>query len=169
MQQSVFEHDKIRDLNRVQAFRKRCRCSDQSFVLTNGCFDLLHPGHVAFLANAANKGDHLCVGVNSDVSVKSLKGETRPLFPQEQRAFMVAALEAASIVFVFQTKKFAEQIAVLQPDVYVKAGDYSLDNMCEEERMELQQCGAQIEFLPFVPGCGTSRLINQIRKLPDEF
>jgi rfaE bifunctional protein nucleotidyltransferase chain/domain len=168
MQQSFFEHDKILDLNQVEAFRNQCRCSDQRFVLTNGCFDLLHPGHVAFLATAATKGDHLCVGVNSDFSVKSLKGETRPLFPQQQRAFMLAALEAVSIVFVFETKRFAGQIALLQPDVYVKAGDYSIESMCEEERLELKQCGASIEFLPFVSGCGTSRLIKQIRKLPGE-
>lgn len=131
-------------------------------VFTNGCFDLLHPGHVQYLEAARGLGDALVVGINSDDSVRRLaKGADRPLVPQEDRLRVVAALEAVDAVCLFGEDTPRELIAALLPDVLVKGGDYSVDAVVG--RTEVEAAGGRVEIIPFLEGHSTTDLIERIR------
>jgi D-beta-D-heptose 7-phosphate kinase/D-beta-D-heptose 1-phosphate adenosyltransferase len=130
-------------------------------VFTNGCFDLLHPGHVSYLDEARRLGDHLVVGVNTDASVQRLKGPGRPLVSQDDRALVVAALAAVDGVTLFDEDTPLALIEALKPDVLVKGGDYELNTIVGREAVE--GAGGEVRVIPFVGGYSTSELIQRIR------
>ncbi|KXU34051.1 ADP-heptose synthase [Cephaloticoccus primus] len=159
----ALETPKLLSLAEAVAARAALRRAGKRAVLTNGVFDLLHPGHLYSLAAARRLGDALFVAINSDASVRALKGPTRPILSEAQRAYALAALECVDAVLVFDSERLTEEIRALAPDVYAKAGDYTLETLNSQERAELERCGAQISFLPFLPGFSTTTLIEKIR------
>ena len=142
-------------LERAAALRAR----GQRLVLTNGCFDLLHVGHVRYLQAARGLGDYLVVGVNSDASVRRLKGPTRPLVPAAARAEIIAALGCVDAVVIFDTPTAEPLVAALRPEVYVKGDDYS-EATLPEARL-VRAYGGTIALLPTVPGASTTALIER--------
>jgi rfaE bifunctional protein nucleotidyltransferase chain/domain len=141
------------------------RARSRRVVATNGCFDLLHFGHVSYLQRARKLGDLLVVGLNGDRSVRELKGPGRPLVPQRQRAAVLAALACVDAVVIFPQKRAHRFLAIVRPDIYVKGGDYRPETLDPRERAVLTTVGSQIRILPFVKGFSTTRLIARIRKV----
>ena len=141
--------------------RQRLRVSGKQLVFTNGVFDLLHVGHVRYLQQARELGDALIVAVNSDASVRQLKGDTRPLMNENDRAEILAALAAVDYVTIFDDISPRLLIAELLPDVLVKGGDYSLDQI--HGRAEVEAAGGRVVSLPFVEGASTSRIIERMK------
>jgi rfaE bifunctional protein nucleotidyltransferase chain/domain len=131
-------------------------------VFTNGCFDLLHPGHIRSLEQARELGDALIVGLNSDASVRQLKGEGRPLLPECERAEILAALESVDAVIVFDDLTPRDVIARLLPDVLVKGGDWPSDQIVGRE--EVQAAGGLVISVPVVPGFSTTEILRKIRE-----
>ena len=132
-------------------------------VFTNGCFDLLHPGHVAYLEQARSLGEALLVGVNTDASARRLnKGQGRPLTPESDRARVLAALACIDRVVLFDEDTPLELITLLQPDVLVKGGDYQLSEIVGREVVQAR--GGQVLTLPFVPGYSTTALLQRLRR-----
>jgi len=147
------------------AWRESTRASGRVWVATNGCFDLLHAGHVAYLESARSLGDALLVGLNGDSSVRELKGPTRPLNAEADRARVLAALECVSAVVVFPEKRAVRFLSEARPDLYVKGGDYTLDTIDQDERRAVESGGGRIVFLPFLPGRSTTGLVSRIQTL----
>ena len=141
------------------------RARGKRLVATNGCFDLLHVGHVTYLERARLQGDALLVGLNGDVSVRQLKGPDRPVTPEEDRAAVLAALESVDGVCVFADTRATEFLAAAQPDIYVKGGDYTLETLDQNERRAVEQGGGRIVIIPFVPGKSTTALLKKIMRL----
>ncbi len=144
------------------ARREQLREQGKTLVLTNGCFDLLHCGHVYSLREAAKLGNELWVGLNGAESVRALKGPTRPVQGDLERAFTLGALDCVAGIFLFHTPRLTAEIRALAPDVYAKAGDYTLETLNPEERSALLAAGTQIRFLPFLQGFSTTSLIAKI-------
>jgi D-beta-D-heptose 7-phosphate kinase/D-beta-D-heptose 1-phosphate adenosyltransferase len=134
---------------------------DRTVVFTNGCFDILHPGHVESLAQAKALGDVLVVGLNSDASVRRLKGAGRPLMSEADRAVMLAALRSVDAVTLFDDDTPLELISTLLPDVLVKGGDYDLDGIVGREVVE--EAGGEVRVLQFVEGYSTTRILDGSR------
>ena len=145
--------------------RRRLKSSGKTFVLTNGCFDLLHAGHVSSLVEASQFGDELWVAVNSDLSVSRIKGAKRPIIPQLERAYMVKSLECVSGVIIFETDRLTEQILLLQPDVYVKSCDYNENTIDASEKESLKMVNAKLKFTCLIDSLSTSKIIDKIRLL----
>lgn len=141
------------------------RACGKRLVATNGCFDLLHLGHVVYLETARNHGDALLVGLNSDGSVRELKGPERPVTPEGDRAAVLAALESVDGVCVFTEKTAIRFLAAVEPDIYVKGGDYTLETLNQDERRAVEQAGGRIVIIPFVPGRSTTALLKKISRL----
>jgi D-beta-D-heptose 7-phosphate kinase/D-beta-D-heptose 1-phosphate adenosyltransferase len=154
--------DKIRSIEDMLAERARLRHSGARLVFTNGVFDLLHVGHVRYLAQARALGDALVVAINSDRSVRELKGPDRPVFDQAERAEILAALRQVDYVVVFDDISPRRLITQLLPDVLVKGGDYQLDQI--HGREEVEAAGGKVISLPFVDGASTSNLIERMKK-----
>ncbi len=154
---------KLLSLDQAIDLRERLRQSGRRVVLTNGVFDLLHTGHLHFLQQARARGDALFIALNSDQSVKQLKGPLRPVQTEAERAYALAALACVDAVVVFREKRLTREILSLRPDVYTKAGDYDLEKLDPDERGALQQVGARIEFMPFLAGFSTTSLIAKIK------
>jgi len=132
-------------------------------VFTNGCFDLLHPGHVSYLQAARNLGDALVVGLNSDASVKRLKGSARPLVPERDRAAVLAALRSVDAVVIFDDDTPIRLLRELKPAVYVKGGDYRIEDLPEAK--VAAEIGAEVKILPFEPGYSTTALVEKVRSI----
>ncbi len=132
-------------------------------VFTNGCFDLLHVGHVRYLQAARALGDALAIGLNADESVRALKGPGRPLHSADDRAEVLAALACVDYVSVFSDPRATTLLAEVRPHVYVKGGDYQLETLNPAEFAVLQTIGARIEFVPMVPGRSTTRTIERMQ------
>jgi len=132
-------------------------------VFTNGCFDLLHPGHVLYLEAARALGDRLLVGINSDASVTRLKGPQRPILPEVARATVLLGLRAVDWVTVFPEDTPLELINAVRPDLLVKGGDYALDQIVG--RLEVESWGGIVKVIPFVPGFSTSELERRLGQL----
>ena len=163
MESPLAQNEKLfPNLAAAVARRQILSAQGKKLVLTNGCFDLLHCGHVYYLREAARLGDELWIGLNGAESVRALKGETRPVQGDLERAFVLAALGFVSGVFFFHTPRLDKEIAVLRPDVYAKAGDYTIETLNPDERAALLECGADIRFLPFLPGFSSTNLIKKI-------
>jgi len=131
-------------------------------VFTNGCFDLLHPGHIGSLEQARALGDALVVGLNSDASVRQLKGAGRPVLPERERAEILAALECVDAVVIFNEPTPREVIARLLPDVLVKGGDWPGDQIVGRE--EVEAAGGRVVSIPVVPGYSTTEILRKIRE-----
>jgi rfaE bifunctional protein nucleotidyltransferase chain/domain len=150
-------------VKRTEASKVRTFHEGRTMVFTNGCFDLLHVGHVRYLAAARKLGDLLVVGLNSDDSVRELKGPSRPLNSEEDRAEVLAALSSVDHVVVFDEKRASAIIRELKPDVYAKGGDYTAETLDPDEVAVLQEIGARIEILPLIRGKSTTNLLEAIR------
>jgi rfaE bifunctional protein nucleotidyltransferase chain/domain len=153
---------KILSRDQLLAERSRLRAAGQKLVFTNGVFDILHVGHVRYLAEARALGDALVVAINSDASVRQLKGANRPLMNENERAEILAALRATSCVTIFDDVSPRALIAQLLPDVLVKGGDYALDQI--HGREEVESAGGRVVSLPFSEGVSTSRIIERMKK-----
>jgi len=157
--------DKIIAWDRLPEWRKKMRAAGKKLVVTNGCFDILHLGHVTYLENARRFGDALLIGVNGDAAVRGLKGKGRPVNSENDRAAVLAALESVSAVCIFADKTATTFLAAAQPDVYVKGGDYTLETLNQDERRAVESAGGRIELIPFVPGKSTTGLLEKISRL----
>jgi rfaE bifunctional protein nucleotidyltransferase chain/domain len=157
--------EKIISWDKLPAWRSAMRASGKKLVVTNGCFDLLHLGHVTYLESARNQGDALLVGLNGDNAVRELKGPDRPLIEESDRAAVLAALESVTGVCIFTERVATRFLTAAQPDIYVKGGDYTLDTLNQEERRIVEQAGGRIVIIPFVPGKSTTALLKKIAKL----
>ena len=156
------DNPKLSSLNSLLATRQRLRESGQTLVMTNGSFDLLHPGHIYFLQEARRMGHRLLVALNSDASIRLLKGPRRPVQTDRERAYALAALACVDHIVVFEEPDLVKEITALRPDIYAKAGDYTLEKLHAGERAALEAGGAQIRFLPFLDGFSTTKLIRKI-------
>ena len=157
------DNPKLRSLDAAMRWREQQRAAGHRVVLTNGVFDLLHTGHLFYLKKARALGDVLIIALNADASVRALKGPTRPVQTEEQRAYALGALECVDTITIFREPRLTAEITALRPDVYCKAGDYTLDKLNAEERTALQEVGAEITFLPFLEGFSTTQLIAKIK------
>jgi rfaE bifunctional protein nucleotidyltransferase chain/domain len=146
----------------VTAFAPR-RARGERLVSTNGCFDLLHAGHVHYLAQASQLGDILVVALNSDRSVRALKGPSRPLQLQSHRLLVMAAVAVVDAVVLFDEPDPRLLLSALKPDVHVKGGDYTPDIV---ERETVERNGGVVSILSFLPGYSTTELLSKIRELP---
>jgi len=161
----VHFRDKIIAWSKLPAWRATLRAAGKKLVVTNGCFDILHLGHVSYLESARNLGDALLVGVNGDASARQLKGPGRPVNPEADRAAVLAALASVDGVCIFADQSAVKFLATAQPDVYVKGGDYTLDTLNQEERRVVEAGGGKVVILPLVPGKSTTALLKQISQL----
>jgi glycerol-3-phosphate cytidylyltransferase len=144
------------------AFRAELRKQRRKVVATNGCFDLLHVGHLRYLIEAKALGDFLWVGINGDASVKELKGPGRPLVPEAERAELLAAWRVVDAVTIFPDVRATSFLKAVRPDVYSKGGDYTIASLDQEEAAALAACGAEIKIVPLVPGKSTTRLVEKM-------
>jgi rfaE bifunctional protein nucleotidyltransferase chain/domain len=153
---------KLLSLSELAAESELFRSSGRMLVLTNGCFDLLHLGHVRYLQAARRRGDALLVAVNGDDSVRSLKGPSRPVNTELDRAEVLAALACVDFVTVFYSARVTEVIQAVRPQIYVKGGDYTLESLDPGERGALEAVGARIEILELVAGKSTTAILQKI-------
>ena len=156
----MFAAKKSIPIDKLADSRVALKESGKTLVLTNGCFDLLHAGHIYALEQAARYGDVLWVGINSDASVKRLKGAKRPIYPQEERLYLLNALECVQGIFIFDGSDLSQEMQLIKPDVYVKSGDYSLEKLNPKERSILESCSTRIVFTPFLSGKSTTHTVE---------
>ena len=147
--------DNIEIINRIKAERRK-------IVFTNGCFDLLHVGHIRYLAQAKKLGDFLIIGLNSDSSVKELKGEDRPINSFEDRASLLSAIESVDLVIMFEEQTPENLIKDIVPDILVKGGDYNIEDIVGYQTV--MQNGGQVKTLSFYDGYSSTNYINKIKK-----
>jgi rfaE bifunctional protein nucleotidyltransferase chain/domain len=157
--------EKIVPWEKLPAWRAALRASGKKLAVTNGCFDILHAGHVTYLELARAQADALLVGVNSDVSVRKLKGPGRPVNDENDRAAVLAALESVDGVCVFAAETAVNFLSRAEPDVWVKGGDYTLATLNQDERCVIEQAGGKIIVIPPVPGKSTTALFGKISRL----
>jgi rfaE bifunctional protein nucleotidyltransferase chain/domain len=158
--------NKVVGWEELLALRERWRAEGKTVVWTNGCFDLLHLGHVRSLQMAKALGDILVVGVNSDDSVRQLKGPGRPIFPASERVEILAALECVDYVIIFEELTPEKAIARLKPDIHCKGADYALPHGKPiPEAKVVEAYGGRVEFLPLLPGLSSSEIIERIQKV----
>jgi D-glycero-beta-D-manno-heptose 1-phosphate adenylyltransferase len=158
-------HSKIITWDKLPEWRNQFRADGRKLVVTNGCFDILHLGHVTYLENARNFGDALLIGVNSDAAVRGLKGAGRPVNSETDRASVLAALQSVDGVCIFTDKTATKFLAAAQPDLYVKGGDYTLETLNQDERRIVESGGGKIILVPFMPGKSTTGLLEKISRL----
>ncbi|MDQ2918787.1 MAG: adenylyltransferase/cytidyltransferase family protein [Verrucomicrobiota bacterium] len=155
---------KILSVEELAKVSEQLRAAGRRLVVTNGCFDLLHPGHVRYLEAARSLGDVLAVGVNGDESVRILKGGGRPLNNENDRAEVLAALSAVDYAAIFPEVRATDFLRRVRPAIYVKGGDYKPETLNAEERAALEEIGAEVRIIPFEAGYSTSKLIEQINR-----
>lgn len=163
MQKADWINNKIIDRSVLE---RRCniwRYAGKKIVFTNGCFDILHRGHFELLAAAASHGNILIVGLNTDASVKRLKGDERPMTQEDDRLFQMASLLCTDAVCLFDEDTPKELIEIIRPDVLVKGGDYNIDTIVGADFVH--SYGGSVEVIPFVDGYSTSNIISKIKKL----
>jgi D-glycero-beta-D-manno-heptose 1-phosphate adenylyltransferase len=155
---------KIIPLEQLQRRIAEIRAAGKKLVATNGCFDILHVGHVRYLQAARALGDYLLVGVNGDASTRELKGAGRPINNENDRAEVLAALAAVDLVTIFPEVRATRFLELAQPSIYVKGGDYTVDSLNDSERKLLEQVGTEIRIIPFEKGYSTSSLLAKLTK-----
>ncbi len=155
---------KILTRPQIPAWRDDIRAQGKRLVATNGCFDILHLGHVTYLEAARNQGDVLLVGVNGDASVRELKGPGRPVNSEEERAAVLAALQCVDAVCIFTEREALRFLEEVRPDVYVKGGDYTIDTINQPERRLVEAMGGKVVVLAGVPGKSTTSLLESFQK-----
>jgi rfaE bifunctional protein nucleotidyltransferase chain/domain len=151
---------KIKTCDALTEIRTKLLQQNKTLVFTNGCFDILHRGHVEYLQQSRKMGDVLIIGLNSDDSVTRLKGKGRPLMPQEDRAYLLAAFAAVDYVCIFEEDTPAELIRAIQPDILIKGGDYQIHEIVGREVVEGR--GGKVVTIPLVPNRSTSDVIRKI-------
>ncbi len=156
------KNPKLLSLAGANSLRRKLKLKRKKVVLTNGVFDLLHPGHLSYLQKAGQLGE-LFIALNSDKSVKALKGKHRPILGEKERAYSLAQMQSVTAILIFRQKRLTKEILTLKPDIYVKAGDYTLETLNSEEREALLKVGSKIVFLPFLKGFSTTQLIARIQ------
>ena len=161
-------NQKILTADEAGAIAKEMTERGRKLVFTNGCFDLLHVGHVRYLAAARALGDALLVAINGDQSVRALKGEGRPLNRERDRAEVIAALGSVDYVVVFPEVRATALLEKVRPAIYVKGGDYTAESLHSEERSALERMGTEIRIVPFEAGHSTSRLLEKMTRLAGE-
>ncbi|MCX8155726.1 MAG: adenylyltransferase/cytidyltransferase family protein [Verrucomicrobiae bacterium] len=157
---------KILSRSDLPAWRENLRRAGRRLAVTNGCFDLLHAGHVTYLEAARQTADALLVAVNSDASVRRLKGPLRPINGEADRARVLAALACVDAVTIFDEPDARAVLELLAPEVYVKGGDYTLDTINQDERRLVEKLGGQVLILPGVPGLSTTHLLRRLQEGP---
>jgi D-glycero-beta-D-manno-heptose 1-phosphate adenylyltransferase len=157
--------DKIIAWDQLPEWRKAFRATGKKLVVTNGCFDILHLGHVTYLESARDLGDALLIGVNGDDAARQLKGKGRPVNSEADRAAVLAALASVGGVCIFADKTATKFLSAARPDIYVKGGDYTLDTLNQEERRVIESAGGKIVIFPLVPGKSTTALLEKISRL----
>ena len=155
-------HEKILDVKTLPAWREALRTEGRTLAATNGCFDILHAGHVNYLQAARNEADALVVGLNSDRSTAELKGPDRPIHTEADRAAVLAALESVNAVFIFDDLRATNFLQIAQPDIYVKGGDYTVDQLPAEERAIIEAQGGRITVLGHLPGKSSTEIARRI-------
>ena len=155
---------KLHNLEEALQAAEALRREGKRLVMTNGCYDLLHPGHIVHLQQARELGDALFVAMNSDRSVRELKGPDRPVYNEMQRALALSALECVDVILVFDAISPLEVMAALRPEVYVKGGGYTLDTINQEERVLLESVGTEICILPLVEDFSTTSIIKRLQR-----
>jgi rfaE bifunctional protein nucleotidyltransferase chain/domain len=155
-------HEKILTAEALPAWREALRAEGRTLAVTNGCFDILHAGHVNYLQAARAEAAALLVGLNSDRSVLELKGDDRPIHNEADRAAVVAALEAVDAVFIFDELRATRFLEIAAPDVYIKGGNYTVEDLPAEERAVVNAAGGRILVLGHVPGQSTSAIARRI-------
>jgi D-beta-D-heptose 7-phosphate kinase/D-beta-D-heptose 1-phosphate adenosyltransferase len=153
---------KVIKIPRMKRLLSRLKAQRKKIVFTNGCFDILHVGHVRYLRKAKSLGDILIIGMNTDRSVKIIKGEKRPIVPEKERAEVLSALEFVDYVVFFDEPDPLRLIAALKPDVLVKGADWSKDRIVGRE--EVENLGGRVVRIPMVPGASTTGLIEKIKR-----
>lgn len=153
-------------LEQLTEWRQHLRGTGRRLVATNGCFDLLHAGHVSYLQAARALGDALLVGVNADASVRLLKGNGRPVNNEQDRAYVLSGLACVDAVYVFPELKALAMLEQVKPDIYVKGGDYTIDTIEQTERRLVESQGGKIAILPLVPGRSTTSIIQRMATPP---
>ena len=157
--------EKILGWDQLSPWREQLRQSGRRLVVTNGCFDLLHRGHVTYLECARNLGDALLIGLNADASVQELKGPHRPVNSEDDRAAVVASLESVSGVCIFRERTAERLLTLVRPDIYAKGGDYTIDTINQEERRLVEGLGGKVVVLPVVSGKSTTAILDRISRL----
>lgn len=160
---TVDTRDKWLQPDTLPAWRAAMRAAGRQVVVTNGCFDILHAGHVEYLERARSLGDVLLIGLNGDGSVRELKGPGRPLNPEADRARVLGGLQCVDAVVVFPEKRATRFLAAAEPDIYVKGGDYTLDTLDVDERRAVEGAGGRIAFIAFLEGRSTTRILEKAR------
>ena len=143
--------------NKVNAWKQ----AGEEVVFTNGCFDIIHRGHIEVLAQTADLGDRLIIGLNSDTSIQKLKGKNRPIIEEQSRAILLASLEFVDAVVIFSEDTPLKLISVLLPDVLAKGGDYEIETIVGHEIV--QQNGGKVKLVPFVDGFSSTTIIDKIK------
>ena len=154
---------RVLSLKELANWRKDEMNAGRHVVATNGCFDLVHVGHVRFLQEARALGDSLVVGVNGDASVRELKGAGRPVNPEADRAEVVAALGCVDAVVVFPEKRATRFLEAAQPDTYVKGGDYRPEDLDADEQAAVKKAGGVVKVLNLTPGKSTSAVLAKVK------
>jgi rfaE bifunctional protein nucleotidyltransferase chain/domain len=152
---------KIIPLGELKTLSEKLRSQGKKIVTTNGCFDILHLGHIQYLQEAKSLGDILIVGINSDSSVKTIKTPDRPIFPEKVRARQVAGLESVDYLAIFSESTPENFISLVKPAVHVKGGDYKPDQL--PERKVVEASGGQIKILKFVDGYSTTKILEKLK------
>jgi len=153
--------EKLKTPAELAAISERMGAEKRKLVFTNGCFDLLHAGHVRYLQQARALGDALLVALNGDASVRALKGPTRPINEEQDRAEVLGALGCVDYVTIFQSERVSDLVREIRPQVYAKGGDYTVDSLDPGECSALENVGAEIKILPLVPGKSTTNIIKK--------
>jgi rfaE bifunctional protein nucleotidyltransferase chain/domain len=154
--------DKIKTREELKQIIRKAQSEGKKVVTTNGCFDVLHVGHLRYLQSAKQLGDILIVAINSDDSVRAIKGDKRPLVPENERAELLAGLECVDYVMIFPELTPIEFLTELLPNIHVKGGDYTLDRVIERETVK--SIGAELHLLSWVEGKSTTNLIEKVTK-----
>ncbi len=163
MKYPALSNNKILTFNGIQHQVKRWRLLDKKIAFTNGCFDILHEGHIEILSQAATLADILVVGINTDASVKKLKGENRPVNKESFRAQMLASLTMIDAVVLFDEETPLELIRIIEPDTLIKGGDYAIEQIVGAE--DVIKNGGEVKIIPLVKGYSTTALIQKIQEL----
>jgi len=153
---------KLKTADELASIREQMQAEGRRLVLTNGCFDLLHVGHVRYLQLAHDLGDALVVALNSDASVRALKGPSRPITPEQDRAEVIGALASVDFVTIFPAVRVTDVIAAVRPHIYVKGGDYTVESLDASERAALEAAGTEIRILPLTPGKSTTGIVKKL-------
>lgn len=153
--------EKLIEKEKLDNIIKKLKSENKKIVFTNGCFDILHAGHVRYLKESKKFGDILIIGLNSDISVKKIKGESRPINPEMDRAEVLAGLEAVNYIVLFDETSPVKLLEEIKPDIYTKGADYTVETLPEAKTV--LSYGGKIEFIKFLEGRSTTKIIDKIK------